>query len=47
MFQGANKQGFQKSIETDTFIVDGIGALGQTQSERGLTYVEVALAGHQ
>ncbi|KAI0687232.1 Alpha/Beta hydrolase protein [Earliella scabrosa] len=39
-------QGFQTPIEVDTLIVDGMGALGQTHTERGLTYVEVALSGH-
>lgn len=39
-------QGFQKPIAVDSFIVDGVGALGNMHSERGLTYVEVALSGH-
>jgi len=39
-------QGFQTPIEEDTFIVDGMGALGNMHSERGLTYYEVALSGH-
>jgi carboxypeptidase D len=39
-------QGFRQPIVNDSFIVDGVGALGNVQSERGLTYVEVALAGH-
>jgi carboxypeptidase D len=39
-------QGFQNPIVQDTFVVDGIGALGTVQSERGLTYVEVELSGH-
>ena len=39
-------QGFQQPIVNDSFIVDGVGALGNMHSERGLTYVEVALAGH-
>jgi carboxypeptidase D len=39
-------QGFQTPIVQDSFIVDGIGALGTVQSERGLTYAEVALSGH-
>ncbi len=42
----AGLQGFQTPIENDSFIVDGVGALGNTHSERGLTYVEVALSGH-
>lgn len=43
---GAGKQGFQKPLLKDSFIVDNVGALGNVQSERGLTYVEVALSGH-
>ena len=39
-------QGFQTPIPDDSFIVDGIGALGRTHTERGLTYYEVALSGH-
>ncbi|KAI0317692.1 Alpha/Beta hydrolase protein [Amylostereum chailletii] len=39
-------QGFQSPLEPDSFIVDGMGALGNMQSERGLTYFEVALSGH-
>ena len=39
-------QGFQQPIANDSFIVDGVGALGNMHSERGLTYVEVALSGH-
>ncbi|KAF8264855.1 alpha/beta-hydrolase [Lactarius quietus] len=39
-------QGFQQPIADDSFIVDGVGALGSMHSERGLTYVEVALSGH-
>ena len=39
-------QGFQQPISNDSFIVDGVGALGNMHSERGLTYVEVALSGH-
>jgi len=41
------KQGFQNPIVKDSFIVDGVGALGTVQSERGLTYIEVKLAGHE
>ncbi|KXN88358.1 Carboxypeptidase cpdS [Leucoagaricus sp. SymC.cos] len=40
------KQGFQTSIANDSFLVDGVGALGNAHSERGLTYFEVALSGH-
>ena len=46
IFQGGGMQGFQQPIAKDSFIVDGIGALGNTRTERGLTYVEVALSGH-
>jgi hypothetical protein len=30
----------------DSFVVDGVGALGTKQSERKLTYIEVKLGGH-
>ncbi|TFK88356.1 alpha/beta-hydrolase [Polyporus arcularius HHB13444] len=40
------QQGFQTPIKNDSFVVDGMGALGQTHTERGLTYFEVALSGH-
>ncbi|TFY76116.1 hypothetical protein EWM64_g7897 [Hericium alpestre] len=40
------QQGFQTPIGNDSFIVDGVGALGNMHSERGLTYFEVALSGH-
>jgi len=43
---GGGKQGFHNPIVQGSFIVDGIGALGNVQSERKLTYVEVSLAGH-
>jgi carboxypeptidase D len=39
-------QGFQSPLANDSFIVDGVGALGNAQTERGLAYVEVALSGH-
>ncbi|KAI0820726.1 Alpha/Beta hydrolase protein [Trametes gibbosa] len=39
-------QGFQRPIPVDSFVVDGMGALGSTHTERGLTYFEVSLAGH-
>ena len=42
----SGKQGFQYPIENDSFLVDGIGPLGRTHTERGLTYYEVALSGH-
>ncbi|KAF8959451.1 alpha/beta-hydrolase [Flammula alnicola] len=40
------KQGFQTPIANDSFIVDGVGALGTTHTERNLTYFEVELSGH-
>lgn len=43
---GNGKQGFQTTIEDDSLIVDGVGALGTAHSERGLTYYEVELSGH-
>ena len=33
-------------IANDSFIVDGVGALGNLHTERGLTYVEISLSGH-
>ncbi|KAF8812659.1 alpha/beta-hydrolase [Phlegmacium glaucopus] len=39
-------QGFRTPIANDSFIVDGVGALGTTHTERGLTYFEVELSGH-
>ncbi|KAI0269342.1 Alpha/Beta hydrolase protein [Gloeopeniophorella convolvens] len=42
----AGKQGFQTPIANDSFIVDGVGALGNLHTERGLTYVEISLSGH-
>ena len=39
-------QGFQTPIAQDSFIVDGVGALGRMHSERGLTYVEAELSGN-
>ncbi|KAH8115666.1 alpha/beta-hydrolase [Phellopilus nigrolimitatus] len=39
-------QGFQTPIANDSFLVDGVGALGNMHSERGLTYYEVDLSGH-
>ncbi len=46
MYAGDGLQGFQTPIEPDSFIVDGVGALGTTHTERGLTYYEVVLSGH-
>jgi len=46
VLSGGGKQGFQKPISKDAFMVDDVGALGNMHSERGLTYIEVQLAGH-
>ncbi|KAG8735577.1 hypothetical protein FRC11_003191 [Ceratobasidium sp. 423] len=40
------KQGFQKPIQSESFIIEGFGVLGSMHQERNLTYVEVDLAGH-
>ncbi|KAI0368444.1 alpha/beta-hydrolase [Pilatotrama ljubarskyi] len=40
------RQGFHSPIKEDSFIVEGMGALGTSHTERGLTYYEVALSGH-
>ncbi|CDO76357.1 hypothetical protein BN946_scf185011.g21 [Trametes cinnabarina] len=40
------KQGFQTPIQNDSFVVEGMGALGTAHTERGLTFFEVALSGH-
>lgn len=40
------EQGFQNAPVPDSFIVDGVGAFGTVQSERGLTFYEVKLTGH-
>ncbi|KIJ45862.1 hypothetical protein M422DRAFT_74935 [Sphaerobolus stellatus SS14] len=39
-------QGFQTPIQTESFVVDGMGVMGNMHNERGLTYYEVALSGH-
>ncbi|KAF8876000.1 alpha/beta-hydrolase [Infundibulicybe gibba] len=39
-------QGFQKPIANDSFIIDGVGSLGTSHTERGLTFLEVELSGH-
>ncbi|KIJ33176.1 hypothetical protein M422DRAFT_183566 [Sphaerobolus stellatus SS14] len=43
---GNGLQGFQTPIQNESFIVDGMGVMGNLHSERGLTYYEVALSGH-
>ncbi|KAJ7226637.1 alpha/beta-hydrolase [Mycena haematopus] len=43
---GNGLQGFQTPIANDSFLVDGVGSLGTAHTERGLTFVEVELAGH-
>ncbi|KAF8257528.1 alpha/beta-hydrolase [Lactarius quietus] len=40
------EQGFQSAPIPDSFIVDGVGAFGTVQSERGLTFYEVEITGH-
>ncbi|KAF9783688.1 alpha/beta-hydrolase [Thelephora terrestris] len=40
------KQGFQNAPVPDSFIIDGMGAMGTVQSERNLSYYEVSLSGH-
>ena len=40
------KQGFQKAPELDSFIVEGMGAMGTVQIERKLGYFEVSQSGH-
>lgn len=39
-------QGFHTRPANDSFVVDGVGALGTAHTERGLAYIEVALSGH-
>jgi carboxypeptidase D len=43
---GGGKQGFQQAPKPDSFIVDGMGAMGTVQNERKLGYFEVVLSGH-
>jgi hypothetical protein len=38
------KQGFQKPIKSDSFLVDGVGT---SHTERGLSYFEVELSGRE
>ncbi|KAF9648151.1 alpha/beta-hydrolase [Thelephora ganbajun] len=40
------RQGFQQAPKPDSFIVEGIGAMGTVQIERKLGYYEVVLSGH-
>jgi carboxypeptidase D len=43
----AGAQGFHTPIPTSNFLVDGISLpVGNTHTERGLTYYEVSLSGH-
>jgi len=42
----AGVQGFQKRITEDSFLLDGVGAMGISHVERKLAYVEVVLSGH-
>ncbi|KAF8261908.1 Alpha/Beta hydrolase protein [Lactarius quietus] len=46
VLQKGRYAGIPAPIANDSFIVEDVGALGTMHSERGLTYVEVALAGH-
>ena len=43
---GGGKQGFQQAPKPDSFIVEGMGAMGTVQNERKLAYFEVNLSGH-
>ena len=43
---GGGKQGFQQAPTSDSFIIEGIGAVGTVQNERKLGYYEVVLSGH-
>jgi len=42
----SGSQGFQKAPIPESFILDGVGAAGTVQSERGLTFYELPLTGH-
>jgi carboxypeptidase D len=42
----AGNQGFQSPPANDSFVIDGFGAYGTVQAERGLAYYEVSLSGH-
>jgi carboxypeptidase D len=42
----AGDQGFQSPPANDSFVIDGFGAYGTVQAERGLAYYEVSLSGH-
>ncbi|KAH9997012.1 Alpha/Beta hydrolase protein, partial [Russula vinacea] len=44
--QKGGAQGFRKAPVPDSFILDGVGAAGTVQSERGLTFYELPLTGH-
>ena len=44
--QGGGKQGFQRAPEPDSFVIEGMGAMGTVQNERKLGYYEVVLSGH-
>jgi hypothetical protein len=44
--KGGGAQGFQKAPIPDSFILNGVGAAGTVQSERGLTLYELPLTGH-
>jgi carboxypeptidase D len=42
----AGHQGFQSAPANDSFVIDGFGAYGTVQAERGLAYYEISLSGH-
>ncbi|KIY43594.1 alpha/beta-hydrolase [Fistulina hepatica ATCC 64428] len=39
-------QGFQTEPQNDSLILEGMGAMGTSHTERGFTYIEVKLSGH-
>jgi carboxypeptidase D len=46
IFKGGGEQGFQNAPVPDSLILDGVGAFGTVQSERGLTLYELPITGH-
>ena len=46
IFKGNGGQGFQNAPLPDSFILDGVGAFGTVQTERGLTFYELPITGH-
>jgi carboxypeptidase D len=45
-FPGNGEQGFKNAPVPDSFILDGVGAMGITHTERGLTLYDVVVTGH-